>query len=436
MKHKIQFSFQVILLLAICMIGNSCAKSEENSIQDQFKGSLKLHVDLSILVNGTNYETKSQQMKSETSDDDFQVQVFKKDEETPTMTFEHSTEIPDLITLNEGDYYVTASCGENPDAAFNSPYYSGESEVFTIINGQTTSANVTCTLANIMVTVVYSDQVIADFDECTTTVSNAAASLTFIKDDDRTGFFNAGPLMIECQLNYTSGGESKVKTLTKSIDNPQPGKHYEIHIDTTPDEGDFDIPIAIDPTVETIVVDLTDEENPESPGDVGSGELLITEIMYNPSALGDTEGEWIEVFNNSSEMINLKDLVIRKGGATNFYQITEDIELASGAYAVLARKITATANVDYVYGSLSLGNDGDNLIISTFGTDGTDGSVICSVDYSAEGFDTKLDGKSLQLDPSVRDVNDARLGSNWCAATLTYSTGDYGTPGLENSACE
>ncbi|HEY4787194.1 MAG TPA: hypothetical protein VIH57_14145, partial [Bacteroidales bacterium] len=102
----------------------------------------------------------------------------------------------------------------------------------------------------------------------------------------------------------------------------------------------------------------------------------------------------------------------------------------------LGRTSAATDNVRYVYGSLALTNTGDELIINTYGTNGLDGTVICSVDYSTEGFLTNLDGKSLQLDPSVKNVEDAKIGTNWCASTLTYSTGDYGTPGLANSACQ
>jgi hypothetical protein len=425
MKPKTQLSFQMILCLAFGMLLNSCAKYEAGSTSDQFRGTLKLQVNLSLAVYEPSYKTKS-------GNYDFKVQIFKKDEQTPIMTFEHSSEIPDLIELTEGEYYVTASCGDNPAAAFESPYYYGESELFTITDGQTSVVSVTCTLANIMVTVVYSENVVSYFDDYNTTVSNSSGSLTFTKDETRAGFFDAGPLSVECQLDYATG--EGTKTLTKNISPAQTGKHYEIRVDVTPG-GEFDISFSVDENVETIVVDLTDEDESD-PVEAGSGELLITEIMYNPKEMADAHGEWIELFNNSNEVINLKDLVFRKTGVSSFHKIATDVVLDPGDYVVLAKTDSATTDVDYVCSAISLTQKGDELIISTFGTDGTDGSVICSVDYGAEGFVTIPEGKSLQLDPSVRDVNAARLGTNWCASTLLYSTGDYGTPREQNTACE
>jgi hypothetical protein len=159
--------------------------------------------------------------------------------------------------------------------------------------------------------------------------------------------------------------------------------------------------------------------------------------MFNPTSLSDNEGEWFELFNNSGEEINLQGLVIRRGSNNAMHVIASNLILAVGEYAVLGRTATATDHIDYVYGSgISMGNSGENIILNTYGSNGIDGDVICSVDYGAEGFATSVSGKSLQLNAGITDVNEAMLGTNWCASTLTYSTGDLGTPGIENSNCQ
>jgi hypothetical protein len=79
---------------------------------------------------------------------------------------------------------------------------------------------------------------------------------------------------------------------------------------------------------------------------------------------------------------------------------------------------------------------GENLIVNTFGTDGTDGDVICSVDYGAAGFPSGVNGKSIQLDPGITGAAEAMLGTNWCVSTLPYNTGDLGTPGSINTTCQ
>ena len=135
-------------------------------------------------------------------------------------------------------------------------------------------------------------------------------------------------------------------------------------------------------------------------------------------------------------MINLKDLIIRRDSTVDVHQINSDVMISPGSYAVLAATDTATDHVDYVYGNaISLTNSGPKLSISTYGTDGTDGTLLCAVDFGDSSFVNIASGKSLQLDPSVHNADDAKLGTNWCNATAVYSTGDKGTPGTANTSC-
>ena len=48
---------------------------------------------------------------------------------------------------------------------------------------------------------------------------------------------------------------------------------------------------------------------------VTTGDLLITEIMANPAAVSDSNGEWFEIFNTSSNAINLNGLIIKDNGS-------------------------------------------------------------------------------------------------------------------------
>ena len=418
---------QFLLGMAFCAIlgisFNSCTKKDHPERLP--KGKLKLDIGITIVENSGASKLKA-------GTDDFFVQIFNASNSL-VISFPHASDMPDLLELPEGSYYAVASSDSILAVAFENPYYHGNSGTFAITAGQTSSVTITCQLSNIMVTVIYSDRVKSSFANFSTTVSNALDSLVFSKTEARAGFFDAGPLHISSKL-YVTGNTLPSKILTGDIANPQPGKKYEIHVDAVPTGGNAMISIALNEIVETEVITITDEGS--GTGAPGYGDLLITEIMYNPLALSDAEGEWIEIFNNSKRTINLKGLVIRRGSGTSFHQISSDINLAAGAYAVLGRTNTATNNVQDIYGSaIQLTNSGDEIIVNTFGSNGTDGTVICSVNYGATGFLTNLNGKSLQLDPSIKDVNVAKIGTNWCAATLPYSTGDYGTPGLANSGC-
>jgi len=407
----------VLILLFFC----ACSKNEHH--EDPRTGRLSLTMGISV----ETFDVYNNLKAAEPGE--FAVSIFDVSG-TEVVSFVHAANMPELIDLPEGTYYAVAHSNNNLPAAFDNPYYHGESELFSIVAGETTTASVTCMLSNSMVTVVYAQTVIDDFDSYETVVGNAGGSLTFGMSETRAGYFDQGPLDIEATLTYTDGsGTPQTLTLTGTIANPLPGRHYEIHIEASMNDGFGTILLNVDESYETELVTLSPP--------IAYGDLLITEIMFNPAALDDAQGEWFELFNNSAYTQNLNGLVIRRGSNNALHVISSDLLLAAGEYAVMGRAAAAVDTVDYVYRStISLGNSGENLIINTYGTDGTDGDVICSVNYGAAGFPTSVNGKSIQLDPGIKNADEALLGTNWCESTLVYSTGDLGTPGISNTICQ
>jgi len=163
--------------------------------------------------------------------------------------------------------------------------------------------------------------------------------------------------------------------------------------------------------------------------------------MKNPSAQGDSVGEWIEVYNSTAADIDMEGLMLLDNG-TDDYLIDAPVIVPAGGFAVLACDATAldgTGKTDppdheYDYGSYALGNTADEVILATFGTDGSDGDIIDEVWYDTSSFPNTA-GASLSLDPDNYDdvLNDD--GENWCVGASAYATGDDGTPGSDNDDC-
>jgi len=423
MKKNLSISKCLTILSIVSVLITGCSKKDHSDN----KPSGKLAVTVGILVSSSDVYND---LKS-ASVGDFKVIIYDSNDVVIT-SYNKASEMPAEIELPEGSYYVAANSVENPAAAFDKPYYYGVSNKVVVSAGKSSAINVTCTISNTLVSIIYSDNVKRDFSNYSTSVSNSGGSLVFSKDEIRTGYFNGGPLYIEASLYYTVGsGPQQIKTLSGTINNPEPHKRYEVHIDASQKDGSFQINLTTDETITTEVVNINDQNKP---GEFGYGDLLITEIMYDPTALSDATGEWIEVYNASASTINLKDLVLRKATGSG-HKIASDVILQSHNYAVLARSDTATAVPDYVYSSISLTNTGDEIIINKYGTNGTDGTIICSVHYSSALNFPIVSGKSIQLDLSSYNVEAAKLGTNWCASTLAYSTGDKGTPGSANLEC-
>ncbi len=164
------------------------------------------------------------------------------------------------------------------------------------------------------------------------------------------------------------------------------------------------------------------------------GDLLITEIMKDPANLGDSSGEWFEVYNASSNSIDLQGLMVSDDGGGETWLIDEALDLEVGGFAVMARDTAATTAYDLIWSGFQLVNTEDEVILSTYGTDGTDGTVIHSVYYDDTDW-PDLAGASLSLDPDAFDTTSGADPANWCAGQSVYDTGDLGTPGADNDDC-
>lgn len=412
-----------LMLITFCVL--SCQREEVTP--PLAKGTLSVYIGLFISVSDVENTLKS------TADaGDFKVTIHASGGNL-VREFEKASEMPEQIELDPGTYYVTAHSDNDLAAAFNNPYYYGESALFDIVSAGQQTVSVNCQLANTMVTIVYADQVKENFDDYSVTVASAAGSLTYAKDETRPGYFRPLPLIITATLTLQQpSGTVQTKTLSGSIADPQPRKNYEIHIDATSLGGSAAISIVQDETMDPVeIVSLTDCEA----GPIGYGDLLITEIMYDPVLLSDTEGEWFEVYNTTSLPIDLDQLVIRKSNTVQ-HVINQQVTINSHEYVVFARNQLAVPVIDYLYSSsFSLNNSAGMLALYNYGTNGSNGSLICAINYGGVDFPS-VTGASICLSDDAHDIASAVSGVSWCESSALYNTTDKGTPGTSNGNCQ
>ena len=163
------------------------------------------------------------------------------------------------------------------------------------------------------------------------------------------------------------------------------------------------------------------------------GDLVITEIMNNPSAVGDSNGEYFEIFNNTGSDINLKGFIIRDNDFDT-HTIAADVIAPANGYVVLGVNTDMATNggvpVAYDYGgNWFLSNSSDEVVIECSGT------VIDEVEYDNGFTFPDPNGTSMSLNPSFTDAFNNNFGENWCTSTSMLSGGDMGTPGAANDLC-
>ncbi len=152
---------------------------------------------------------------------------------------------------------------------------------------------------------------------------------------------------------------------------------------------------------------------------------VITEIMVNPASVSDSYGEWFEITNTTDTIISLDGWTIKDNGSDmHLIQIeNQDVAIDPGQFFVFARSGNLSSNggvvSDYVYSGFSLSNTEDEIILMD-----SEGAIVDEVQYDSEW------NFSSGISKEIHDVDlDNNLVENWFVSTISYGSGDYGTPG-------
>ncbi len=177
-----------------------------------------------------------------------------------------------------------------------------------------------------------------------------------------------------------------------------------------------------------------DTAPPPAPVDtILPGQLVINEVLQNPLAVADGNGEWFEVYNASGVTLELEGLVIRDDGG-EYHVVSQPLTVGPGGYLVFGVNADPATNggvsVDYEWNAgIFLGNADDELILeNALG-------VIDRVAWDGGTTWPDPDGATMTLDPGYRDATSNDDGGYWCFATSPFGAGDLGTPGAGNDPC-
>lgn len=175
-----------------------------------------------------------------------------------------------------------------------------------------------------------------------------------------------------------------------------------------------------------------------APSCLGTGTIIVTEIMKDPSFVTDANGEYIELYNTTGAAIDINGWTLKDNGTdSTVINNGGPLLVPAGGFLVLGVNGTFATNggvtVAYDWGTttnFTLGNADDEVVL----VNGT--TVICCVEYLNGGVWPDPAGASMTLDPASFDVLSATSGPNWCVSTTTIAgSTDEGTPGAANDNC-
>lgn len=167
------------------------------------------------------------------------------------------------------------------------------------------------------------------------------------------------------------------------------------------------------------------------------GDFVITEFLAAPSAVSSAAGEWVELYNNSGNVLSLLGFELHDDVGDS-HIIDEDLVLPPGARAVIARNIDYATNggvvAAYEYSDFVLDDLADQIVLSF------DGVEIDRFDYDLSAYPFAAGGRALGLDPTLGGPTAALNDDpyHWCFASTPISVpaSDRGTPGGGNDQCD
>lgn len=162
------------------------------------------------------------------------------------------------------------------------------------------------------------------------------------------------------------------------------------------------------------------------------GDLLVTEMMADPSKVKDMYGEWFEVYNTTSRDIDIYGWVF-VDDSTETFTVSKTTVVPAGEYFVfgadddVAINGGVTADYDYDRDAFRLDGTKDGVSVSV------EGRTIAEAIFKST-WETAT-GYSMSLDPDHYDFTEAQDGAYWCLPSVSYGDGDYGSPGSTNTGC-
>ncbi len=259
---KRSFTLTLTTLFLFFMV-TECDRPEDPMPEPEEFGYLSLSVALQVEALPASGRAEA------VSPDNFIVTIYNADDGTIAEQWNTYVEVPAEVQLPTGSYYVTATnLAEPEDAAFEQPWYFGESDVFTIDKEELKSIDVDCTLANCKISFNYTQNVHDNFTnwDATGTIDDGngtGAFLEWIQDDPAEGYFLTNlPIDIEVFLEYiklTGLDQSITRTFNTTIGDPQPATHYRVNVDASLEDGKIMLNITVDDSFTTKEINLGDQ---------------------------------------------------------------------------------------------------------------------------------------------------------------------------------
>lgn len=222
--------------------------------------------------------------------------VYEKTWETLSLFDETKERFP------VGAYELAVSYGTQGEEGFDKPYYYGTTQ-FGVRENEVTPVSVEATLANSMVSMVYTEAFLNYFRSYTTEIlTSQGNTLTYDNDANEAAYVEPGNVEVFCSVVKPNGVSAR---LSAASFRAEARHHYIVTVDVAKEVGDAVLTITFDSDLvnETVELDLSDE--------------VLNAPAPTLKASGFTQGEPLTVVEGSAPAQPVRIVAQAKGALSH-----------------------------------------------------------------------------------------------------------------------
>ncbi len=253
---------KIILPLALPLMVASC-DSWEPDLQERpgyaIVGDIKVTVD----------DTENVIARSDADVSAFKA-ILDNSQGTPMGSWNVGA-LPDSLSLAPGDYSLEVLSHEPEALEWNKPLYRGATSFTVKKDESVTPGDIVCKLAGAQVSVSFTDNVMARFENVSVTVSQSSdIAATFTPGESRTACFNAINDGTSLVAEFTGTIYGEIVTLRRAFSDVKAGDHYKLTFATEADnvtpsiivDSNVRPPVSPDaPTITSSTIDINSVTN-------------------------------------------------------------------------------------------------------------------------------------------------------------------------------
>ncbi len=275
---------------ALLMLGMLSACKEETDL-NLGEGSVQLNVQVSDDVTVVSRAVSDDVYNS------MQTRIYNS--KGLIRYYDAQDPAPGILNLASGDYHIFVLAGDSVAAAFDTPYYTGSSD-FTVRNGELTTANVVCTIANTLATVAFAPELSEVVTDCQVKIFTTRGELLFTEENlGAVGYYMLSSKETDLGWSF-EGKNTDGKSYTQSgvIENVARATKYaftfNFNAESAATGGAF-IDVKVDETTVDVSHEVVFNQRPQIVGN----KFALDKPLYFETNGGNEVGVWV---NASSQL--------------------------------------------------------------------------------------------------------------------------------------